>query len=572
MLFENISLPSDVLATTKIELCDGVYTVSIVKDPNINAASLDQEIVPSQQDSYFLSHLTRSKVSSITDTILNYDAQLRIMFKRGDTVTVTVPDRPPRSVVWHNDLQEPEGYSRSRCRIGDFIRPALIQPPDLSYLKLFQEQGVDWLLKTDRALLGDDMGLGKTVQAISALRRLFNEGAITTALIIAPGTLCRNWSDELFKWAPELSQVKLSPGQKNKTKVWEYLLGRVHVILSNYEHFRSMPPVLKEQGVDVLIFDEAHHVRNEGSQVTQGVREIKSKHLWALSGTPLERDEADITNLLILLEPTRYSRSLNNLPVSSIRSHLRKYLLRRKKSDVLEYLPEVSECKIALELTDNQKMAYNDALTQSRSNSDQLALVNELRTICDFVSETYEGSDVSYSAKADHIMKIISSIVEANEKGVIFSYLLEPLKILEHLLNISGQSEIYEVLTGDKRESDRNTALDNFKTDPDKRILLCSTRLGGEGLNLTHANHVIYFNEWWNPSSNRQARDRVVRIGQEKPVYVYTFRCKGTLEDSYDALLDGKEATEKNLVDRLAVDESHVMNSLNTIVKELREV
>ena len=45
--------------------------------------------------------------------------------------------------------------------------------------------------------------------------------------------------------------------------------------------------------------------------------------------------------------------------------------------------------------------------------------------------------------------------------------------------------------------------------------LLCSSRVGGEGLTLTEANHAVFINEWWGPSTNAQARDRVVRLGQE---------------------------------------------------------
>jgi len=83
-------------------------------------------------------------------------------------------------------------------------------------------------------------------------------------------------------------------------------------------------------------------------------------------------------------------------------------------------------------------------------------------------------------------------------------------------------------------------------------VLLCSSRVGGEGLTLTEANHVIFLNEWWNPSANAQARDRVVRLGQERIVHVHRFRCRNTVEHVLDYILEEKERTFTSIVDALA--------------------
>jgi len=45
--------------------------------------------------------------------------------------------------------------------------------------------------------------------------------------------------------------------------------------------------------------------------------------------------------------------------------------------------------------------------------------------------------------------------------------------------------------------------------------------VGGVGLNLTNANHVILADMWWNPSVEDQAVDRTHRMGQKKEVKVY---------------------------------------------------
>ena len=71
-------------------------------------------------------------------------------------------------------------------------------------------------------------------------------------------------------------------------------------------------------------------------------------------------------------------------------------------------------------------------------------------------------------------------------------------------------------------------------------------------MTLTEANHAVFINEWWGPSANAQARDRVVRLGQERVVHVHRFRCKGTIEEVLDQILARKSEAFANIVDALA--------------------
>lgn len=59
---------------------------------------------------------------------------------------------------------------------------------------------------------------------------------------------------------------------------------------------------------------------------------------------------------------------------------------------------------------------------------------------------------------------------------------------------------------------------------------LLSTRAGGQGLNLTGADTVVLHDSDFNPQTDRQAEDRCHRLGQKKPVTVYRFITKGTVD------------------------------------------
>src|SRR5690606_28717561 len=73
-------------------------------------------------------------------------------------------------------------------------------------------------------------------------------------------------------------------------------------------------------------------------------------------------------------------------------------------------------------------------------------------------------------------------------------------------------------------------------------VFLLSLKAAGTGLNLTRADHVIYYDRWWNPAVEEQATDRAYRIGQTKPVQVHRLITEGTVEDRIAVMLESKRA------------------------------
>jgi SNF2 family DNA or RNA helicase len=118
---------------------------------------------------------------------------------------------------------------------------------------------------------------------------------------------------------------------------------------------------------------------------------------------------------------------------------------------------------------------------------------------------------------------------------------LKPLNILAEKLTSEGI--FFTKILGDQSVEIRKQVIDQFKNDPKVTVLLASTKVASEGITLTEANNVIFMNKWWNPSSNNQARDRVVRIGQTKKVNVIGFKIKNTLEENLEKILGTKQKT-----------------------------
>jgi len=81
----------------------------------------------------------------------------------------------------------------------------------------------------------------------------------------------------------------------------------------------------------------------------------------------------------------------------------------------------------------------------------------------------------------------------------------------------------YERLDGSVRAEERYLAINAFNNNSDTFVFLLSTKCGGQGLNLTGADTVIFCDSDFNPQNDLQAMARAHRIGQHRLLYLYSF-------------------------------------------------
>ena len=58
-------------------------------------------------------------------------------------------------------------------------------------------------------ILADDMGLGKTLQALTLLQKAKDVDGPMPTLVIAPTTVVFNWENEIQKFTPNLTSLKI---------------------------------------------------------------------------------------------------------------------------------------------------------------------------------------------------------------------------------------------------------------------------------------------------------------------------------------------------------------------------
>jgi TATA-binding protein-associated factor len=115
----------------------------------------------------------------------------------------------------------------------------------------------------------------------------------------------------------------------------------------------------------------------------------------------------------------------------------------------------------------------------------------------------------------------------------------------------------YLKLTGATKIGDRFQVAQKFNGDSDIKVLLVTTAVGGEGLNLSSANVVIMFDHDYNPTVDMQAIDRAHRIGQKRVLNVYRLITKNTLEER----IMGIQRFKTNLANAIVnIDNASIQN------------
>jgi DNA excision repair protein ERCC-6 len=270
----------------------------------------------------------------------------------------------------------------------------------------------------------------------------------------------------------------------------------------------------------------------------------------------------------------------------TLRDLIMPFLLRRLKRNVLMNngnLPDKKEEIVFCRITPYQKQLYEafissddvEAIIERRRNL--LAGIDILRKICNHPDllehviddeeeeeeeeeesrNVYNGNEgylkceaslnlvksfnnlkkpadpIERSGKLNVLEKILELWHSQGHRVLIFCQTRQMLNLIEEFLQAPKREEYkYLRMDGTTPIKQRLQMVDRFNSATSPFfIFLLTTRVGGLGINLTGADRVIIYDPDWNPSTDLQARERVYRLGQTRPVSILRLITAGTIEE-----------------------------------------
>lgn len=327
-------------------------------------------------------------------------------------------------------VPDPEGFSKEMIdqkknerkfigqlvgseKVEDFSLPVAINAD----LRNYQKEGISWLAFLNKyglhGILCDDMGLGKTLQSICIVAAdHYNRAekyketkapdcAPAPSLVIVPSTLAGHWAQEIKTYAPFMKTLTYIGSVAERTSM-AHKFKNVDVVITSYDVARNDIDRLGKTQFNYCILDEGHIIKNPKSKLTRAVKTINAFHRLILSGTPIQNNVLELWSLFDFLMPgflgteqqfnIRFSKPIlasrdakstskeqeaGALAVDALHKQVLPFLLRRMKENVLDDLPPKIIQDYYCELSELQKILYQDFSKSSAKSEAENDLLDE---------------------------------------------------------------------------------------------------------------------------------------------------------------------------------------------------
>jgi hypothetical protein len=465
--------------------------------------------------------------------------------------------------------------------------PRSVSAPQGRTLMHHQAQVVEATARGHRTfLLADEPGLGKTAQALLAAQA----ADAYPLLVVAPNVVKTNWAHEVGMWTPR-RRATVVHGDGERVD------GFADVVIVNYELLDRHIGWLGDLGFRGMIVDEAHFIKNKGSQRSQHVLAVSERIrartarplLMALTGTPLINDIEDfraiwqflgwiddakpLGPLLSDLEDTGLTPADLGFYSAARTSVIDMGIVRRRKADVVADIParRVADLPVELDGAAGRSIRAAEAALVSRLVGRYRAAV-EARVDDAVVSgvdldlarrvAAAELKDSSSRADGENVFTMVRRIGQA-KAGLAADYAAQLARNVGKVVffakhvDVMDQAERtfadrgigYASIRGDQTPKAREKNIAAFTDDPDVSIVVCSLTAAGVGLNLQVASNLVLAELSWTYAEQTQAIDRIHRIGQAEPVTAWRIIAAQTIDSTIAELIDSKSGLAARALD-----------------------
>jgi SNF2 family DNA or RNA helicase len=439
---------------------------------------------------------------------------------------------------------------------------------DLSFMKTtlypYQEEGIRFSVFKKAAIIADEMGLGKTLQAIAVALLKKELFGFTKVLIVSPSSLKNQWKQEIEKFT-DASAVIISGNRSKRQKI--YTESSTFFKITNYEALLRDILTVSSWKPDFVILDEAQRIKNFETKTHRAIQSIPHNHSLVITGTPLENKLEDLYSIVQFSDPTLFTplwafaanhfnlsktkknKVLGYKNLDTVYEKLQPLLIRRKKEDVFDNLPDKIENNYYIDLSEKQEEIHQGYMTSLFQIINKKVLTPmdikrlqkillAMRMVCD--STYLIDKETNISPKLVELVSILKDIVVENRrKVVIFSEWTTMTYLIGNALSELGID--FVEFTGKVPVDKRQLLIDEFRENPECMVFL-STDAGGVGLNLQSTDCIINFELPWNPAKLNQRIGRVHRIGQQsEKINIINLITKNSIEEKVYAGINLKQ-------------------------------
>lgn len=435
----------------------------------------------------------------------------------------------------------------------------------------------------NKYILNLEMGTGKSMISLLTMKKRMELGQIKRCLIVpCVASLKYNWQEEIRKHLGEESLVL--GNRRNRKGRWsvksnaekladlENLPQDSKWLITNVESFRdknikeAVKKLIKKGEIDALIIDEVHKLVSPRAQQTKAILSLAPliPYTLLLTGTILLNRPTDLFVPLKLIDAETKSftvfknfycimggyggyQIVGYKHLDELQHRLSEVSVRVRKEDVLD-LPDKLFVEEYLEMENKQTKIYQQVLESIVADIDKVVLnPNPLAQMIRLRQATADTSilsdSVAESVKFDRAESLIEDIVANGDSVLVFSNWSEVIDNFEaRLIDKFSVAKI----TG--KVTDVEAQKEKFNKD-DCHILLMTTKAGGTGHTFNKATYIIFLDEPWTSADLQQAVARCHRIGQTKPVTIYTLMCKDTIDEYIHRIVKRKGALGDSIVD-----------------------
>ena len=439
----------------------------------------------------------------------------------------------------------------------------------------YQEETAKKVLKSlrGRALLADEVGLGKTIEALIVFKEYVQRGMVKSALILTPATLVSQWRDEMrTKFGLDVPCTDDPDFKRDPEEFWSrpFILASINVAKSK-KYFT----LVASREYDMVIVDEAHHLKNRTTLNWKLVNALKKRFLLLLTATPVENDLMELYNIITLLQPGQLKTAVafraefmtSGDPTDprnreKLKELLGQVMIRNTRAVARLGLPPRFAETWRIEPGATEKILYEriDGLVRRAGvepgGRNRLLLKNLLAaagsspravaaTLTNILArESLPGREeeiqailnicrsMEESAKNQTLLRLIKS-----DQGKIIIFVRHAATLEYVAESLTWHDRPHALFHGSLSGPEKDEQIRRFAAEID---ILVTTEVGGEGRNLQFCHRMVNYDLPWNPMQIEQRIGRLHRIGQENEVRIYNLCGAGSMEDYILYVLDRK--------------------------------